>query len=115
MTKEELLKVLDMSEDEQWGWLIYNRAKYGYVLFQDCLSGNSKRMAIADLAFRLRDEAIMLKEFPFLMARVYNHAHGYKPNKGEIHAPIMMMWIWFAGYAKPIHWVIASLIAKETK
>ena len=103
MTKEELLKVLDMKEDEQWCWAV---KKFNLVYPRDTLPC---------LAFRLRDEAIMLKEFPFLMARVYNHAHGYKPNKGEIHAPIMMMWIWFAGYAKPIHWVIASLIAKETK
>ena len=58
----DLLKVLDMSGEEQWKWLISNRRKYGYRLFQDCLSGNSKRMALADLAFRLHQGKIAGKK-----------------------------------------------------
>ncbi len=110
-----LLLVLDMSEEEQFKWLCDKGITDGSLARSQVthkIVTRWIRIEFADLAFRLRDEAIMLKEFPYIAAEVYNHAHDYKPNKGEIHAPITMMWIWFATHAKPVHWIIASLIAK---
>ena len=100
----DIKEFLAMSEDELYRWLLDN----DYII-------RASSQSLADLAFQLRDEVIMLKGFPFIAAQVYNHVHGYKPNKGEIHAPIVMMWIWFASHAKPEHWIAAALAAKETK
>ena len=89
-----LLLVLNMSEEEQFKWLIEKGITDGSLARSQVTHKIVTRwikIELADLAFRFRDEAVMLKEFPYIAAEVYNHAHGYKPNKGEIHAPIMMI------------------------
>lgn len=102
MTKPELLAVLDMSEEEQKQWLHDNFLNREYYY-----------PSLADLAFRLRDEAVLLDNFPWACAEVYNYAHNYKLGPNEVPAPTTLMWIWFANQARPIHWIIAALIAKE--
>ncbi len=125
MTKtEELLAVLDLPEDEQLGFLNNLRQNrqltisfYGF----HCQPDGKFRMSdwnrglLADLAFRPRDEAVMLKSFQWTAAEVYNKAHHFGLKESETHAPTMMVWVWFATHAQPIHWIIASLIAKAQK
>ena len=91
MTEQELLAVLDMSEDspEQYGWLLSTIREH-------------KACCPADLAFRLRDEMKSKVVFHHCFAKVCK----------RIDPHIMH----YAGYAlctaKPIHWIIAALIAK---
>ena len=89
----DLLKVLDMSEVEQWEWL---EKKYGPGAFH----------SFASLAFRLRDEVRREKgNYDHAVYIVYN----YEKQKRKYEN----VFYWMAYIAKPIHWVIASLIAKE--
>lgn len=109
MTKtEELLAVLDMSEEldpvgwnEQMYWISRNviddpdeaQAFYkGYI-------------SLADLAFRLRDEASVVGKMH----------KGIKAVCKKVCAPNMVWVEWWTYEAKPIHWIIAALIAKELR
>lgn len=107
---QEVLAMLDMSEDEQ---IRFIQEKFAYS------HPGLIRKDFAALAFRMRDEAQLLNQYMWACAQVYNYAHGYKPKVYEIHAPTMVMWIWFATYAQPIHFIAAAMIteilAKERK
>ncbi|MCJ7482605.1 MAG: hypothetical protein MUO31_06535 [Thermodesulfovibrionales bacterium] len=46
---EELLKVLDMSEDEQWNWLYENK----HLPNMSLMANTTRGQILADLAFRL--------------------------------------------------------------
>lgn len=94
----KLLKVLDMNAKEQRAWLLIN-------VFHERMPRESN----ADLAFRLRDEVCgevvhFAERFKHEMAMrtVYEHSK----DKGEFL-------LWLLADAKPIHWIIAALIAKE--
>ncbi len=92
MKKEDLLKVLDMSEDEQLVWTL----KIGH-------GDRHINESLADLAFRLRDEAAEKDWVGWQVSSCYvweaTHDSEYCPGK-------------FGNRAKPIEWVIAALIAK---
>ena len=93
----ELLKVLDMSEDAQISWIRKNVS-----------SGQS----LANLAFRLRDETTM----PGLAVACEQVFHCAKKFHGKPDVSATpKTWMWFVCCAKPIHWIIAALIAKECK
>jgi hypothetical protein len=92
MSKDELLKYLDMNEDERVDWL-WNR---------DILKPNE---SLADLAFRLRDEVVKESHRAFHDA-VYEVME-YCGDDSWASA------YWGMALAKPIHWIIAALIAKE--
>ena len=86
----DLLKVLDMSEDspEQYGWLL-------------SIIREHKACCPADLAFRLRDEA-------------GKHWHLWKDGEYQVKEYLRLGFpcideLW---PIKPIHWIIAALIAK---
>ncbi len=96
MDKEELLKVLDMSEEDQWVF---------------CAQHCKKPIeSLADLAFRLRDE--VLNKVNGILAThalqvVYFYVSGIPSGWTD-----KMVLEWFSFSAKPIHWIIAALIAK---
>ncbi len=95
---EELLKLLDMSEDEQKEWCVLYTNMRLYE-FPDTFAES-----LADLAFRLRDEAVV-KYGDLVWHKAVVKICGY-------------MWketAWFKNYGKPIHWIIAALIAKGDK
>lgn len=101
---EKLLKTLDMPEKEQWKWLDKK--------FPGDLHGCSKdyiceegRKDLADLAFRLRDEGRDVSETYTAMLDVQNYVQ-----KDCVRA---MDYRWWALHTKPIHWIIAALIAKQ--
>ena len=103
----DLLKVLDMSYEEQQIWLIKKEVMVGAVL--QCKGGGElpcPSESFADLAFRIRDEVC-------------------KNNHADFHEAIYDIMIkvegddkwatafWGECIAKPIHWIIAALIAKD--
>ena len=103
MTKEirDLLAVLDLPEDEQCNWLSQNTE----IKFKAHLTGQE---SLADLAFRLRDEAV----------KSFDNWWGYWERAIEIvylqskkePDDICDWWMYFS---RPIHWIIAALIEKK--
>ena len=112
MTKDKLLAVLDMSEDEQYYWC----AEY----FKDIFAGS-----LACLAFRLRDEVKGSEghEAVNIGQRVVSdYVFNLPGNRPTYEQSVKNARFeedyksWYADQAKPIHWIIAALIAKgETK
>ena len=106
-----LLKVLDISEDEQQMiWLIKKEVMVGAVL--QCKGGSElpcPSESLADLAFRLRDEARKCSDEA--LAEAWAMIYHYDcPDKRNTDGDVYIWWIW---NAKPIHWIIAALIAKD--
>ncbi len=115
---KELLSVLDMTEDEQWiflcnrGCLSAPSGLLGFTerwdlwrwkaYFRENLE-DKFQSTLADLAFRLRDEVgenmisgiqeLHIKLSPGIPRKVFDK--------------------WWRFNSKPIHWIIATLIAKE--
>lgn len=93
MTNEikRLLAVLDMTENspEQYGWLLSTIREH-------------KACCPADLAFRLRDKAIV-NQGDIAWHKAVVGVCGYMGKETA----------WFKNYGQPIHWIIAALIAKE--
>ena len=95
MTPEQIEKVLAMSEGEQRAWLLIN-------VFHERMP----RESTADLAFRLRDEAVEKDAFEwtkacesvFLIASPEPQWSNYD--------------IWWQDYSKSIHWILGALLAK---
>ena len=111
---KDLLKVLHMSENEQWEWCVWRK------------NINAVGESLADLAFRLRDEAVrdckkhnawcQAKELVWLAdapnAKQYKKlAETYNLSE-SVNKVIQRREVYFANRAKPIHWIIAALIAK---
>ena len=94
----DLLKVLDMSEEEQWVWL---EKKYGAGAFH----------SFPTLAFMLRDEILKKEKFWYgNLHIVYSHIKRRRVDY-DIAPGVLSQYFLFE--AKPIHWIIAALIAKE--
>ena len=105
MTEKELKDVLDLPDSQQRLWLFIHIGK-----------DTSSDRDLADLAFRLRDEAI--KDNITLWQRATDEIFlaAYKDNVWqEMHQferwPAVVYY--FSHKAKPIHWIIAALIAKD--
>lgn len=110
---EELKKVLNMTEDEQWEWL-WNYGKENphyfsgiqfirHIFPKEKLEfwAGSENLSLADLAFRLRDEVGQGK-FVNGIIEVFEHLYGYSNYKS------VMMWI-CSEECKSIYWVMAGL------
>ena len=112
MTEQKLLTVLDLPNAEQQIKALYDFGYTEYFVKLACGDGikyECRTGSLADLAFRLRDEVLNSKNGTIKwvdgMFDVYMKMTGSK------------LLNWKRGYieAKPIHWVIAALIAKESK
>lgn len=98
---KELLAVLDLPEFEQQDWVFKNVAHE----HPDSIPRYERKMRIADLAFRLRDEGGNFNEG---LTCVFEHLEGFSAYKE------MLYWVCgLGGACQPIHWIIAALIAKE--
>lgn len=111
MDNKELLAVLDMSEDEQLLWVAAEVEKEPF----DPKAG-SRIVRLAEHAFRLRDEVIAEDDKSEIDCywceasyEVYLYIIG-EENEMEAKEGLDT---WFTMRAKPIHWIIAALIAKE--
>ncbi|HDZ27257.1 hypothetical protein LCGC14_1134250 [marine sediment metagenome] len=108
------LKVLDMSEEEQFQWLIEKGITDGALARSQVthkIVTRWIRIELADLAFRLRDEANKEDEYKWWKA-CYTVIHGkvdVYANVGDGHE---------AEYEvlkrDPIVWIIVALKAKES-
>ena len=110
---KELLAVPDLTEEEQWAFL---RKYVDPVYEMGSYCPTHRKMYLADLAFRLRDEAnddVALLEGQrwVYLAHHYKSEHWDDFKKTTSFAESQC---WF-GYkeAQPIHWIIAALIAKK--
>ena len=91
-----------MSEDEQIQWLL----KF-YPEYQNYLDPIP---SLADLAFRLRDEMETNLQISHFAASL-REVHLYVRLNPDIHnTDFIAFWLY---EAKPIHWIIAALIAKD--
>jgi hypothetical protein len=116
MTDKELLAVLDLPEEEHLmavAKLAWRSRKKSSILadFHREYKGGYMDTSLADLAFRLRDEAVSdlpernaAEKWESALKAVCKHIGIYLPIDE-----------WFVDHAQPIHWIIAALIAKETK
>ena len=102
----DIAKILEMNEEEQWAWV------HSPDIYQQC--GGGYLGSFAELAFRLRDEAVGENKERWLKAcfEVDNIAGNY--NDGRIYTSNN-------GYTAEynvlkrgaIHWVLAALKTKE--
>lgn len=108
MNNEELLKVLDMSEDEQHKWVDNNCELEGY---KSIGSGFVPTESLADLAFRLRDEACKeingCEKYHNGLEAIYIH----RCKKKQCQS----FYAWLTYQLKPIDMIIATLTAKKSK
>lgn len=129
----DLLKVLDMSEEEQVEFFYIK----GYRQLVDtfpvgglrikCNDSNEiisvkhsqsklrfDKRALADLAFRLRDEVIVEQGTMAWFNALFD-LNEYVGGSKKYTTPSMPFDEdrWLCYYGKPIHWIIAALIAKD--
>lgn len=136
---EKLLAILDMTEEEQHKWL-YEYADKNDLIGIDlwcnfCITWKMSDVvlincSIADLAFRLRDEAAKIKNFgedlDSVIVALSNYICSPPPNchLGKTFLDYLnkvgasSMWVnnlsaWWNRTAQPIHWIIVSLITKQ--
>ena len=95
MTKEEILKLHELSEDEQYKWLIDNKVLVYVEPFQKLWE------SLADCAFRLRDE--IGARFYTAMRMLYDTITNDENPDG-----FMIWWM----FSEPIHWIQAALLAR---
>lgn len=112
MTNEEILSVPDMSEEEQWKWLEDNCLSEKDYVYAPDFEGYQldKKAALADLAFRLRDEA-SINYLPEAMCLVHECVD--KGVDKMYQHSLSGGFSWFCFLAQPIHWICAALIAKN--
>ena len=96
---KELLKILDMPEEEQ-------KTTALILCKEDPKNKGRFGLSLADLAFKLRDEVTAKGwDFQKMLNKVRMESNaGYNGDNGVF---------WICHIASPIHWIIAALIAKE--
>lgn len=126
-TEKELLDVLDMSEDEQETWIgqyAFAHKKESQALldfetsdkeYNNSYGDIGLPMSLADLAFRLRDEAgevaLMKGQKQVYIAVHYKEEFWKNYSETTSYAETER---WFGSKeARPIRWIIAALIAKD--
>jgi len=95
-----LLSVLDMTEEKQNIWVWKNILGYSDKAVNRVFLGIYKPESLADLAFRMRDEADL--DITYSLTLIWDYK---KINKDFVH--------WIINDSQAIDWIIASLIAKE--
>jgi len=97
-TKEEVLGLPELDEDGQYEWLFENGIIKPRI--PKCPYEPKCSESLADLAFRLRDEVGGIS-FEIIQIMV-------ELGDDEKYAPAS----WVFNNAKPIHWIMAALLAK---
>ena len=105
---DELLKVLDMSEDEQRVWLSKRMTVD---------KGKISDWSLADLAFRLRDEIIVNEQGKMAWFNALFELNEYIGGSEQCTEKSMPFDEdrWMCYYGKPIHFIITALKAMESK
>ncbi len=107
---KELLAVLDMPEEDEQIVRLFDFSVISSEEYDNFEAGRG--FSLADLAFRLRDEA-PTNYLPGAICIVHEYVDTgvnkmYSHNFGGASS-------WFCFLAQPIHWIIAALIAKELR
>jgi hypothetical protein len=105
MKIDEILKMLELPEEEQMNWLSRNTE----ISFKSHLTGEE---SLADLAFRLRDEAWCGCSEGVWAAAITKVARQAFGDWIESVEQVQSSWICLT---QPIHWIAAALIAQELK
>jgi hypothetical protein len=98
----DVLEILDMTEEEQAHWIVewleYNGQKGDLERYNRC------ELSLADLAFRMRNEAVRnyKKEWDRAIVTI-QIKYATSNNYGS----------WWQNMSQPIHWIVAALKAKE--
>jgi len=93
MTIKEILSVLDMTEADQYQWC-----------YEQLPELRNYPLSLADLAFRMRDEAVKKNIYKYIDAENIVKSHLLIQTNGTIN---------WSYDSQPIHWIIVSEIAKE--
>ncbi len=101
LTNEQIRKALAMSEAQFYEWLCCNNEPYKLGIPPFPLNTEEIKKSLADLAFRLRDEAIEDKG-DMAWHKATLKICGYMRESS----------IWFKNYGQPIHWILAAMLAK---
>ena len=107
---QELLAVLDMTEDDQFDWLADRRL----LQFKEYQS--DREAALAALAFKMRDELVL--HTPYSKRYSYNLAFNMvsfnmvyeRAKENEEEGAQKAGWGLY--WSQPIHWIIAALMAE---
>lgn len=102
---KELLKVLDMTGDEQVKWLL------GKGLLRHHPTSGKWVESLADLAIRLRDEVCKNDRTAYKYYCALKDCFGYRRESLGLSSLSFNLWLY--KYIKPIDMIIAALIAKE--
>lgn len=98
----DYLKLLDMTEQEQRKWLVLHHI----LKYKQPQPNQIRWESLADLAFRLRDEAMKNDKTKKLL---HDALYEIQVKLGE--TDWATAW-WGYAIARPIHWIAAALIAK---
>ena len=113
----DLLKVLDMSEDEQFKWLCDKGITDGSLARSQIthkIVTRWIRIEFADLAFRFRDKVCNPKTYTRCCEN-YHEALEVVYNHRIKDKQCCSLYAWQAYQIRPIDMIIAALIAKEDK
>ncbi len=111
MNKQEILDVLDMSEEGQASWLcsyIYHNKK-GEEYWHNFLN---RHISLADLAFRLRD-AVNPEVYCGTLILAYQNWKE-RITRDQPKDKLVAFDCWILVYMTPIDMIVAALIAKVT-
>ena len=119
MTNQELLAVLDMSEDEQIDFLyekeLIDQSEYNAII-SSCTEEQKEyyiNRILADLAFRKRDEVCSdpdgIDKYKRVLHLIYRN---WLDKQSEIAQSIVTFSVWLIAFKEPIDMIIAALIAK---
>lgn len=100
-------------ERKQIEWLCANnimRHKKCPETFIGDAASNKPTESLADLAFRLRDEVVDDESCSWDCWKKALKAVYQKAKSKEV---LDYLWDWWVDLSQPIHWIVASLIAKE--
>ena len=112
MNVDKCIRVLYRNEDEQTLWLcsyIYHNKK-GEDYWHNFLN---RHISLADLAFRLRD-GVEYSTWTDALATVSIYVQDKAVQAWTPEKEALDMFDWKYN-SKPIHWIIAALIAKQLK
>ncbi len=110
---KELLAVLEISEDEQYEWYCENWSKYNMPYLRYFRVKRYRKMAFADLAFRLRDEAVDFNLYLEALEIVYHLWQKRGSVEEQMENNLITFTCWLAVYITAIDRIIAALIAKN--
>jgi hypothetical protein len=114
---DDPLKLLDMTEDEQLAKLpYYIQPKPWKHICSGSFTPSSCDPEYAELAFRLRNEAT--EPMPLVFDKDNNWYRAVKRVVDKVleddsESDILESLGWLANFGRPIHWIIAALIAKQ--